>query len=150
MSILEALNKYLEAADVNPETLKELESFSHIKKYNPGDFVFRENQSSDHLYIVLSGLVDVQYLLPSGKRQTVDSCEQGDFLVWSAVVQPHTTQSIGICRTPTETVAIEAAPLRELCEKDPHFGYHLQRQMARVSRRRLGAARTQITDMDRK
>ena len=86
--------------------------------------------------------------MPSGKRQTVDTLKAGDFLVWSSIVKPHTTSSIGICRAKAEVVEIEAASLRTLCEQDTHFGYHLLGQIARVIRRRLQAARLQIADLD--
>ncbi len=148
MTILEALHEYLDAADVDEKTIQAVANISQTQSYDAGDIVFREDQASDHLYIVTAGHVDVQYLLPSGKRLTVDTLKPGDFLVWSAVVKPHTTFSIGICRAKTEVVAIEAKSLRALCEKDPHFGYHLMGQMARVIRRRLQAARLQIADSE--
>ncbi|MFZ5831910.1 MAG: Crp/Fnr family transcriptional regulator [Planctomycetota bacterium] len=148
MTISEALHQYLDAADVNEQTLQEVEKITHVREYNAGDIVFREDEASDHLYIVIAGQVDVQYLLPSGKRQTFDTCNPGDFLCWSAVVRPHKTSSIGICRAKSAVIAMSGSGLRELSERDPHFGYHLQGQMARVIRRRLQAARKQIADLD--
>ena len=148
MTILEALNQYLDAADVSEETIKAVAEISHLRNYEADDILYREGEESDHLGIVTSGQVDVQYLLPSGKRMTVDNLTAGDFLVWSAIVKPHTTSSIAICRAKAEVVAIEAAGLRALCEKDPHFGYHLMTQIARVIRRRLQAARLQLADVD--
>ncbi len=148
MTIFEILRKYLDADDVSDKTIQACADISEIRSYNASDVVFRESQRSDHLHIVLAGQVDVQYLLPSGKRQTVDTCNPGDFLVWSAVVKPYETNSIGVCRSKTEVLAIDAKDLRALCEEDPHFGYHLMGQMARVIRRRLKAARLQIADID--
>ncbi len=148
MSDKERLREYLDADDVNDATFDEIASICSRKAYEAGEIVFREDESSDHLYIVDSGQVDVQYLLPSGKRKTVDTLRQGDFLVWSALVRPHSTESIGICRAQTELLAIDAARLRELCEKDTHFGYHMMGQLARVIRRRLKAARMRLADYD--
>ncbi len=147
MTVLETLQKYLDADDVNEKTIRAVAEFSHVRTCEAGEILYRENEASDHLSIVTSGQVDVQYLLPSGKRQTSDSLTAGDFLVWSAIVKPHTTSSIGICRVKAEMVVVEAAPLRALCEEDTHFGYHLMSQMARVIRRRLQAARLQIGDL---
>ena len=147
MTILEALRQYLDADDVSQETVRAVAEISHLRNYEAGDILYREDEASDHLGIVISGQVDVQYLLPSGRRQTVDRLTAGDFLVWSAIVKPHTTSSIGICRAKAELVAVEAASLRTLCEQDTHFGYHLMSQMARVIRRRLQAARLQIADL---
>ena len=143
----EILHLYLDA-DVDEKTFEAVAKISCQKSYEADEIIFREDQASDHLYIVTAGQVDVQYLLPSGQRKTVDSLKPGDFLVWSAIVKPYTTESIGICRAKTEVLAIEAQALRKLCEKDPHFGYHLVSQLARVIRRRLRAARLQIADLE--
>lgn len=148
MCVLDRLRQYLEAGDVSPQTLQAIVDISHYQRFEAGEIIFREDQASDHLYIVTEGLVDVQYLLKSGKRKTVDVIKPGDFLVWSAIVKPHTTSSIGICRAKTEVLAIEAEALRALCDKDTHFGYHLMSQLARVIRRRLQAARLQLADLE--
>lgn len=147
MGIPELLRQFLDADDVSEETLGEVVKLSRTLQFKAGDIIFREDQASDHLYIVTGGQVDVQYLLESGKRQTVDSLKPGDFLVWSAVVKPYHTEAIGICRAMSEVIAIEAEGLRELCEKDTRFGYRLMSQLARVIRRRLQAARLQIADL---
>jgi CRP/FNR family transcriptional regulator, cyclic AMP receptor protein len=145
---VEVLRRYLDAADVSDATIDAVAAISRFQDFAAGAIIFREDQASDHLYIVTAGQVDVQYLLPSGKRQTVDTLSPGDFLVWSAVVKPYKTNAIGICRVTSQVVAINADGLRELCEKDTRFGYRLVSQLARVIRRRLQAARLQITDQD--
>ena len=144
---VDLFRKYLDAADVSDATIKEVARLARELRFEAGGIIFREDQASDHLYIVTSGQVDVQYLLPSGKRQTVDTLAPGDFLVWSAVVKPYTTDAIGICRAKSTVVAVEAEGLRALCEKDTLFGYRLTSQLARVIRRRLQAARRQIADL---
>ena len=148
MTILEILHQYLDAADVSEQTFEAIAGISHQQKYEADEIVFREEQASDHLYIVTAGQVDVQYLLPSGRRKTVDTLAPGDFLVWSAMVKPHTTDSIGISRAKTEVLAIKAEGLRQLCEQDTRFGYRMVSQLARVIRRRLRAARLQIADLE--
>ena len=148
MDIRQILHEYLDAPDVREETFEAVAGICQLRDYEGGDIVFREDEASDHLYIVTVGQVDIQYLLKSGRRKTVDICKPGDFLVWSAVVKPHHTDSIGISRAKTEVLAIEAEGLRELCENDTHFGYHLVSQLARVIRRRLRAARLQIADLE--
>lgn len=148
MTILEALNEYLDAEGVAPETLQAVAEISRLRMLKPGELLFRADQESDHLVIVTDGQVDIQYLMPSGKRQTFDVLFPGDFGVWSAVVEPHTTSSIGVCRIPTTVVAIEAEGLRALCRKDTNFGFRFMKQMARVIRRRLRAARRQIAEAE--
>ncbi len=148
MTIIDALNEYLDAKGIAPDTLQAVAAISCLRTLKAGELLFCADQESDYLYIVVEGQVDIQYLMPSGKRQTFDVLGPGDFGVWSAVVEPHTTSSIGLCRVPTTVVSIEARALRALCRKDTNFGFHLLRQMARVIRRRLKAARQQIAEME--
>jgi len=147
-TVLEVLTMYLDAQGVSPKTVEAVADISEFRDFAAEDMLFRAEKASDHLYVVVSGEVDIQYLQPSGKRQTVDTLGPGDFGVWSSVVEPHKTSSIGICRTPVRVVAVEAERLRALCEEDTDFGYRLLCQMARVIRRRLQAARFQIAEME--
>ncbi len=148
MTILEALKQYVDAEGVSEKTFQAIAKISEVKTYEAGGIVHREDETSASLNIVLSGQVDVQYLLESGKRQTVDTLLAGDFLVWSAIVKPYKTSSIAICRAQADVLAIEASALRDLFEKEPLLGYRMTSQIARVIRRRLQAARQQIADLD--
>ena len=141
---LELIKEYLGKGGVSDSTLSELASFCEIKNYEANDIIYREHEVSTQLYIIHSGQVDVQYMMQNGKRKTVDTCCQGDFLVWSALVQPYQTNSIGICRAHAEVLVFDGIKLRALCEKDVHFGYQMMSLIAKVIRRRLQATRKEI------
>ena len=53
MTILEALHKYLDAADVSEATIQAVANISHARAFKAGDIVFREDEASDHLYTSL-------------------------------------------------------------------------------------------------
>mgnify|MGYP000265358893 CR=1 FL=1 len=148
MSVVELLKSSLGAADVSQATIDEIASISETRTYDADEIIYRESDSSDYLCIVSSGMIEVQYLLPSGIRRTVDTLNPGDVLVWSALVQPYTTNSIGISRTKSEVLAIPGPKLRDICEKDTKLGYRLMSQIAQVIRRRLQAARLQIAEVE--
>ena len=145
---IDLVRKYFGNEGIKDETLQEIASFSELKSYNAGDILYREHDLSEFLYVVHSGQIDIQYLLANGRRKTVDTQIEGDYMVWSAVVPPHRTNSIGICRARAEALAIDGTKLRALCEKDLNFGYKFMSHIATVIRRRLQAARKQITDME--
>jgi len=143
----EMISEYLGMEGISKSTLSELASFCEVKKYEANDIIYREHDESTQLFIVKSGQVDVQYKMPNGKRETVDSCFKGDFLLWSALVKPYQTNSIGICRAKAEILALDGVKLRDLCEKDTSFGYQMMSLVAQVIRRRLQAARKEIVDL---
>lgn len=145
---IDLVRKYFGGEGIKDETLKEIASFSELKSYSAGDILYREHELSEFLYVVHSGQIDIQYLLANGRRKTVDTQVEGDYMLWSAVVPPHRTNSIGVCRAHAEVLAVDGGKLRELCEKDPYFSYKFMLHIAMVIRRRLQAARKQISDME--
>ncbi len=143
----ELIKEYLGKGGISDSTLSELASFCEMKTYEANDIIYRKHDVSTHLYIVNSGQVDIQYMTPSGKLETIDNCFKGDFLVWSALVQPYRTNSSGICRARAEILAFDGAKFRALCEKDQSFGYQMMSLIAQVIRRRLQVTRKEIIDL---
>ena len=143
----ELIKEYLGDDGISEETLMELAAICERKVFKADEIIYREHDESTQLFIVNSGQVDIQYKTPKGKRETIDICYKGDFLVWSALVKPYQTNSIGICRAKAEILAFDGVKLRNLCEKDTRFGYCLMSLVAGVIRRRLQAARKEIVDL---
>lgn len=79
--------------------------------------------------------------------RTVDTRVPGDLIVWSALVQPYTTTASGVARHHVELIAIEAARLRKLCEKDTKLGFSIMSEVARVMSHRLMGARVQLATL---
>ena len=128
--------------------MEKLISICKRSAHEAGEILYREHEQSTHLFIVLSGQVDIQYLLPNGRRKTVDTLFVGDIMLWSAVVPPHNTNSIGICRSKAELLGIDGEKLRALCEEDTDFGYQFMSHIATVIRRRVHAARQELVNID--
>lgn len=143
--IMEILSQCMNIPKASPETLSEVEKICELKTFSANDIVYREHEASRYLYIVVSGQVDVQYLLKDGRRKTLDTCLPGDYLLWSALIEPNRTNSIGVCRTHSELMTIDGKKLLEICERDTEFGYRMMSLIASVIRRRLQASRQQLS-----
>lgn len=143
--VLDLLQKYLNVPGTSLETLREVEAISELKTFSANEVIYREHENSRHLFLVVSGQIDVQYLLSDGRRKTLDTCVSGDMLLWSAVIEPHETNSIGICRAESELLSIDGRKLLEICAADTTFGYRLMSLVASVIRRRLQASRRQMS-----
>jgi len=143
--IIEILKHSINIPDVRPETLAAIEKISQLRKFSANDIVYREHEDSPFLFVVVSGQVDVQYLLKDGRRKTLDTCRPGDCLLWSSLIPPHKTNSIGICRAESELLSIDGKELLKICENDTAFGYNMMNFIAIVVRRRLQAARQQLS-----
>ncbi|MCL2744988.1 MAG: Crp/Fnr family transcriptional regulator [Planctomycetaceae bacterium] len=143
------IKQYLgnEIEGLSEPTLSQLAAIAEVKDFNAGEILSHELDDSINLMVVISGQVDIQYMLPNGKRETVDTCFSGDFLGWSSVVPPHKTNSIDLCRSKAEVLAFNGEKLRAICAKDTGFGFKMMSFIARVIRRRLHAAQKEIVHL---
>lgn len=143
---VELLRLFLAMPGTSDETVSQIEAITELKTYEADEIIYREHENSPFLFFVVSGQVDIQYLLKDGRRKTLDTCMEGDLLLWSAVVEPHETNSIGISRAHSELLSIDGRKLLKICEQDPAFGFHMMGQVASAIRRRLHAARKHLSD----
>ncbi|MGI5832398.1 MAG: Crp/Fnr family transcriptional regulator [Thermoguttaceae bacterium] len=144
-NIAELIRQFINIPDASPETMAEVEKICEVKIFSADDIIHREHEHSRYLYIVISGQVDIQYLLQDGRRKTLDTCMSGDYLLWSALIEPHQTNSIGIARTTAELLQVDGKRLLEICARDTDFGFRMMSLIASVIRRRLQAARYQLS-----
>ncbi|MDD3586279.1 MAG: Crp/Fnr family transcriptional regulator [Thermoguttaceae bacterium] len=146
--VVELLHQFLVLPGISADTLQQIEQICELKTFETNEIIYREHENSRLLYFVVSGQVDVQYLLKDGRRKTLDTCLTGDLLLWSAVTEPHETNSIGICRAHSELLAIDGQKLLKICDQDTQFGFRMMSLIASVIRRRLQAARQQLSTSD--
>lgn len=143
----ELLRRFTCFSGASEQILKQVAMLSEEKNAQAGDVLFREGEDATHLHIVVEGEVDVQYVLGDGSYQTVDTLIAGDLMLWSSLVEPHTTHSMGVARTNVKLVAIDAPKLRELMQAEPQLGYLVMRALASAISNRLHGARLQIAAM---
>ncbi len=143
----EVLRRYPYFKAVDEESLRELAMACEVKSFAPGEFLFRDAEPAEQLFILTRGEVDIQYQLQGGEHRTVDTRVTGDLLVWSAIVPPYRTTAFGVATRDTTAVVVDALKLRELCEKDRNLGYDLFKEIAHVMSHRLQEARVQLATM---
>jgi CRP/FNR family transcriptional regulator, cyclic AMP receptor protein len=140
----EILRRYRYLSGISEQTLKQVAMISDEKSFRKGDVLFREGQDATELYIMVEGEVEVRYELASGEHSTVDTLVAGDLMVWSSLVEPHRTHSMGVARTNVKLVAINAVKLRAMMDADPLLGYRFMNGVATEVSHRLIGARLQL------
>ena len=144
----EVLRRYPYFATVNDESLKAVAQLADEKSVPAGTQMFSEGDPADTLNIILQGEVEIQYILGSGERRTVDTLVDGDILGWSAIIEPYKYTAVCTTKKDTKLVAIQAQKLRDLCDRDPRLGYRLTNQIAKLLAHRLEGARVQLAAID--
>ncbi len=144
----EVLRRYPYFVGISEETLKEIAMIAEEANIPANTQLFNEGDPADYLSVIVSGEVNIQYLLGTGEMRTVDTLVGGDLLIWSALIEPYKTTAIGTTTQETHLVKINARKLRALCEKDPEVGYRLTTQVAKLLAHRLESARVQLAVVD--
>ena len=140
----EMLRRWPYFAGISEESLKAVAMIAEEKAVAARAHMFSEGDPADALNILVKGEVNIEYILGTGERRTVDTLVEGDILGWSALVEPYKYTAVGTATKPTQMITISAKKLRDLCEKDPQLGYHLTTQIAKLLAHRLEGARVQL------
>ncbi len=144
----ELLRRYPYFAGISDESLKEVAMMCDEVTIPAEKRIFSTGDPANHLFIIVSGEVNIQYELGSGEMRTVDTLVDGDLLVWSALIEPYKTTAEGTTTKSTQLIRIKAQDLRAMCDRDPMLGYRLAMQVAKLLAHRLEGARVQLAAVD--
>jgi CRP-like cAMP-binding protein len=107
--------------------------------------LFREQQQSSFIYLVLSGTVGLEIELSPQKVVPVQTVGPGEILGWSPMLglgpMTATARTAERCRL----AALPVDRLMDLCEQNPRFGLALMRQLAIALAERLRTTRLRLS-----
>lgn len=128
---------------LSTEELQRLASISQEKTYEAGQYIFREGDRAQSLYILEEGKVILEMrIAPLPERRplpqaTVDVVTKGEIFSWSALVEPYililSAQAVDKC----QVIAIDGSQLIELMDSDHTIGYGIMRRLSAVIASRL-------------
>lgn len=106
--------------------------------------LFREEETSPNFYLIVSGMVALEIVPPSGAYR-VETLSGGDEFGWSSVMgQPAVFQARAMENL--HALVFDGEKLRAAFEVDPAFGYDFMRHLLNVVSGRLHATRLLVMD----
>jgi CRP-like cAMP-binding protein len=135
------------AKDLSEGHLDSLASCAKLLVCMPGDFLWRQGEKPEVVYLVSSGHVALEIAIPNQGSLEIDSFESGDFLPWLWLGGEYRRHFDARVMMPGEVIALDGKVLRALCEHDHDFGYHLLKRLARATEDRLQSARLKIMEL---
>jgi CRP/FNR family cyclic AMP-dependent transcriptional regulator len=112
----------------------------------PGEFLFREGEQAQAIYLIRKGRIAVESYAPPRGRVQLESAEAGAVLGWSALFPPYRWHVDGRVLEPALVFAIDGRCLLPKLEEDPKLGYAFTRRMLYEVHKRLSRARLQQLD----
>jgi CRP/FNR family cyclic AMP-dependent transcriptional regulator len=145
ISILQTIPWFQE---ISPEHFEKLAGISSLIEVEAKHELFREGDPEGYLYVVITGRVAIEMMIPGRGRMRIYTAEPMDVVGWSSVTPVVRQRTAGAqVVMPSCLVRQDAAALRELCEEDHELGYIVMRRMANVVASRLLTTRLQLLDM---
>jgi len=84
-------------------------SWTEVITVGPGDFVLKESEHGEHLYVVLDGVVEVFIIDEDGKINILARLEPGDYFGEQALIDDSSGERNAYVRTDNETRLIKIA-----------------------------------------
>ena len=143
----EQLRRYPFFAGLTADHLRGIAMISEEVSFPAKTLIFREGEEARYLYVLVSGEVELLY---SGGNEGkiadayVGSIVRGEIFGISTMVGPFHLTASAKSEGPVETIQIEAAGLRAMCEVDHALGYILMQHLAQALMQRLHETRIQL------
>ena len=91
----------------------------------PGDFLFREGDKGDKMYVLLEG--EIEILLGDFVLETVG---QGALIGEMALIHDSPRTATAVAKTPSRLAEINRRRFHFLVQQTPHFATHVMRTLA--------------------
>lgn len=131
---------------MSEEQVKTLARAALVRSYKTGECLFKQGDSANHCYIVISGQVSVEIPSIYGPPLVVQTIKEEGVLGWSWLIPPYEWTFEADTEADTEVVEFDGKALRDACEADPALGYQLMKRFAGLMSLRLHEARRTMMD----
>ena len=110
--------------EFDPQTAKKLVESGIEASFEPGQFIFKEDDRPSQLYLITQGSVALEQPGPPHAIR-IQTLHEGHFLGWTALLDSGTRQFQARALTRVVVLTFDGSFLRRACEEDPQFGYAL-------------------------
>lgn len=124
--------------------LAEIAQHLSVIRLAPGEELFQEGQSADTFYIVMEGTVDLVAHKDRDDEQWIQMADVGEVIGWSWLVPPYRWMFSARSRDGAMLMRFNAVAIREMCDRDPVFGYGTMKQVCALMMERLHTVRSQM------
>lgn len=119
---------------VDKSNIQKIAAFCHIKTYEPGEYVFRQGDFEENLYIIAEGHVFLERSMDLGTRKgmvIVATLGKGRvFGCWSMLLdERHNLMSSAICQKPTRVAVMKGADLRHMMLANIDLGFKVMQRL---------------------
>jgi CRP/FNR family cyclic AMP-dependent transcriptional regulator len=134
-------------AGLGEEFCKLLCSCAKNVRFEAGQYLFREGEPADQLYLIRHGRVALQLTAPGRGAVTFQTVGENEIVGITWLLPPYRWSFDAKALELTRAIAMDASCLRRKCDEDHDLGYEMMKRFLPVLIERLQATRLQILDV---
>ena len=139
-----AFSKHPLVSDLDPAHLEILAACAQNCSFDAGQFLLRQGELANDLYLICSGEVSLEIFVPHQGSVQIEVVRAGEVLGWSWLMPYHRWQLDARAITPVLAVQIDSRSLLEGMERNHDLGYEVLKRLTPVIARRLQAVRSRV------
>jgi len=125
--------------------IEKIVKLCQMKSHEPGEYIFRQGELGQCLYVIAEGHVFLERSIDLGPRKgsaVISILGKGRaFGCWSTLLdEPHKLMASAICQKATKVIVINGAELREMMLKNVGLGLNVFRKLCYILRDRIQGA----------
>ena len=122
--------------------IERIAGLCQLETYSPGEYIFRQGEPGECLYIIADGHVFLERSIDLGPRKgkaVIGILGKGRALgCWSTLLdEPHNLMASATCQRATKIVVMNGTDLREMMFKDVGLGLKVFRKLCYILRDRV-------------
>jgi CRP-like cAMP-binding protein len=145
-ALIDALRDVRFLHDLDNGHLLQIADVTRLRDVEPGQVLFREGEVPQDVFLVVSGSVALDILVPGAGSKRIGTVGPGEILGWSALLEQTQMTATATTLCPTCVAQINTGQLLTICKRNPRFGYELLRRTSLALASRLSATRHQLLD----
>jgi CRP-like cAMP-binding protein len=125
--------------------IEQIAGLCTITHYEVGEYVFRQDDFGEHLYIIVEGYIFLERSIDLGNRKgnvLIEALGRGRVLgCWSTLLgEAHFLMSSATCQKPTTVAVIKGSDLRKMMIDNPKIGFNILERLCFLLRERIESA----------
>ena len=125
--------------------IEKISGLCTVKRYESGEYVFRQGDFGEHLYIIAEGHIFLERSIDLGNRKgnvVIEALGKGRILgCWSTLLgESHFLMSSATCQKPTRVAAIKGSDLRQMMIDNSKLGFNILERLCFLLRDRIQSA----------
>ena len=125
--------------------IKKIAELCWVEMFNPGEYIFRQGELGENIYVIAEGHVFLERAIDLGLRKgnaIIGTLGKGRALgCWSTLLdKPHHLMASATCQKTTKVVIFRGADLRNMMLDNVELGLNVFRKLCLILRGRLQGA----------